>query len=115
MIGAALVAVGLAAGVTATPASATERINNYEMCINRHDFTEFFRNHSAADKYCYSAAGPDEPLAVNLDHVTWFHSGVNSGVFEFRDGADGLWKQAEFGPGVDTGCTDCYVSWIYLY
>jgi hypothetical protein len=106
-----VLAVGLAGS-----ASATERANvSLSECIARHDFTEFFRNFSSTDKYCYDSGGPNQAIYIGLDHVTWFHAGVNDGWFEFRDGADGRWKTADFRAGADTGCTDCFVTWLYLY
>src|SRR3954447_12618093 len=77
------VATGLAA-----PAHATERAKvSLQECINHHDFTEFFRNSSGTDKYCYDSGGDSvNPLYVGLDHVTWFHAGRNSGWFTFLDG-----------------------------
>ncbi|HWO60042.1 MAG TPA: hypothetical protein VNO31_08415 [Umezawaea sp.] len=100
----------------AVPATATERANvSQDECDDSHEFTEFFRNFDSADKYCYSRGGsPNSVLVVGLNHVTWFHSGVNSGEFRFIDGADGVTKTYRFSAFEDTGCTDCYIFSLRL-
>ncbi|MDQ7809783.1 hypothetical protein Q5425_39175 [Amycolatopsis sp. A133] len=114
LIGAAAAAVAATAGLVA-PASATRFENPYiglQACLDRHDFTEFFRNNSSGDKYCFSANNPNvviDPTLIPLNHITWFHAGVNHGWFRFVDGADGRVKTYYFGAGDNSGCTDCTI------
>ncbi|MCX2954297.1 hypothetical protein [Lentzea sp. NEAU-D7] len=97
----------------AAPASAVNRILDQGVCDARTDFTAFFRHHDVKDKYCYNNSGPDM-LLLELDGITWFNAGANSGWFTFWDAADGQTKVHTFNKGDQTGCTQCRIEYLYL-
>jgi hypothetical protein len=120
LIGAAVATVAVTAGLAA-PASATRFENPHiglQACLDRHDLTEFFRNNSPGDKYCFSSVDPQIVVVgtvdIPLDHITWFHAGAYHGWFRFVDGADGVTKIFNFRAGDNTGCTNCNVLEVYV-
>ena len=97
----------------AGPAAAVTPISDQQMCNARTDFTAFFRNHDAKDKYCFNNSGPTT-IFLNIERVTWFNAGANSGSFEFWDSADGRTKSYSFDKGNQTGCTYCTILSLTL-